>query len=178
MICLALCLRRGGKTMLDGNRCEVCRDIVDDTRARHKQTKYCTRCAKHKKRENSLDPLHPTERRAYMRSYMRAYRRTHPRLSTRYVRAHRKKRRILRPALSGDVPAYADLTSSSQIVYSASAVLFCVGLLTVRHAAGITFEAVQAFISRSAVTVVELTGLVVIGIFSWRHVRDLWRDLK
>jgi hypothetical protein len=52
---------------------------VQTVKAAHKQTKYCVECARIKKRENSLDPWTPEERRAYMRKYMRGYR-AHARL--------------------------------------------------------------------------------------------------
>jgi hypothetical protein len=60
--------------MLEGNRCELCHEVVHGTKARHKQTKYCEGCAKAKKRENTLDPWPPEKRRNYMRVYMRDYR--------------------------------------------------------------------------------------------------------
>lgn len=60
--------------MLEGKLCERCKEKVQKAKARHKQTKYCVKCAKIKKRENTLDPWTPEERRDYMREYMRGYR--------------------------------------------------------------------------------------------------------
>lgn len=60
--------------MKDGNLCELCKGEVQPEKARHKQTKYCVRCARVKKRENTEDPWPPEKRRAYMRRYMRTRR--------------------------------------------------------------------------------------------------------
>lgn len=65
--------------MLRGNLCEECRNKVEDSKAQHQQTRYCITCAKRKKRENTLDPWTPEERRAYMRQYMRQ--RRHPQIA-------------------------------------------------------------------------------------------------
>ncbi len=113
-----------------------------------------------------------------MREYMRKYRRAHPHLSTPYVQAHRKKKQFTQPFHRADLtPEYADLKSHSQILYSVTAI-FLFLLFIFGHSGTITFEGVQVFIGRCSVTIVELTGLVVILMFSWRHVRDLWREMK
>jgi hypothetical protein len=57
-------------------RCILCGMMIDYARSQHNQTRYCLACAKKRKRENSLDPWTPEERRAYMREYMRRYRRS------------------------------------------------------------------------------------------------------
>jgi len=62
--------------MLQGKRCKDCKSYIAESRAKYKQTRYCLDCAKRRKRENSLDPWTPEERRLYMRQYMRRYR--HP----------------------------------------------------------------------------------------------------
>lgn len=62
--------------MLEGNRCERCKQVINGPRANYKQTRYCLACAKIWKKENSEDPWTPEERRLYMRQYMRRYR--HP----------------------------------------------------------------------------------------------------
>src|SRR6185312_14322607 len=80
--------------MLEGNRCELCNSVVDRSKSKHKQTKYCVKCAKAKKKENSFSPWLPEEKRRYMREYMRGYRRDHPRLSSPYVRRHRKNQEL------------------------------------------------------------------------------------
>jgi hypothetical protein len=79
--------------MLDGNLCELCTNIVTGSKARHKQTKYCNRCAKLKKRRNTIESCPSEDRREYMKEYMREYRRKHPGLSTRYVQKLRVKRK-------------------------------------------------------------------------------------
>lgn len=85
--------------MLQRRLCEICRGIVEKLKANHKQTRYCARCAKVKKRENTFDPWTTDERREYMRIYMRNYRLRHPGLSTPYVQRHRtRKRQVLRVA--------------------------------------------------------------------------------
>lgn len=81
--------------MLEGNRCELCFSVVEGVRGTRKQTRYCVRCARVKKVENSLDPWTPEERREYMRRYMRNYRRKRPGLSTPYVRKSRLTKRLL-----------------------------------------------------------------------------------
>lgn len=167
--------------MLDGNRCELCRDVVQGKRAEHKQTKYCLACARRRKRENSLDPLHPDDRREYMRRYMRKYRETHPHLSTRYVRAHREKKTNLNRPADEQLNKNQNLASAQAIFYCGSISLIGVSCALMISGSGnvdlaaITFEKIQGFIGRCAVTIVEVTGLVVVSVFCWRHVRDLLR---
>lgn len=167
--------------MLDGNRCELCRDVIEGKRAEHNQTKYCHRCAKRRKRENSLDPLHPDERREYMRRYMRKYRKSHPHLSTRYVRAHRQKKTSLQKRPEEPLRKNQGPPAAQAILYCGSillVVVFCALILSESAAIGlatITFERIQGFIGRCAVTIVELTGLIVVSIFCSRHVKDLFR---
>jgi hypothetical protein len=60
--------------MLLGKLCERCNEKVQPEKARHAQTKYCVECARIKKRENTLDPWTPDQKRNYMRDYMRGYR--------------------------------------------------------------------------------------------------------
>jgi hypothetical protein len=57
--------------MWKGNLCELCKGKVRSKKARHKQTRYCDKCARLKKRENSEDPWPLEKRREYMRLYMR-----------------------------------------------------------------------------------------------------------
>jgi hypothetical protein len=79
--------------MLKGNRCRLCTEVITSPKAQHKQTRYCDRCAKIKKRRNTLDPWTSEERREYMKQYMREYRRKRPGLSTPYVQKLRNKRK-------------------------------------------------------------------------------------
>lgn len=80
--------------MLAGNRCENCSKEVLASKARFKQTKWCDRCAKLKKRASSLASRPPRDRRDYMRTYMAAYRLKNPGLSTPYVQKHRATRKL------------------------------------------------------------------------------------
>jgi hypothetical protein len=77
--------------MLRGNRCRLCTEVITSPKAQHKQTRYCDRCAKIKKRRNTLDPWTVEERKEYMKQYMREYRRMHPGQSTPYVQKSRNK---------------------------------------------------------------------------------------
>lgn len=167
-----------GKQVLSGNRCELCGTIVEAARAKYKQTKYCGLCAHIKKRQNSLDPLHPLDRRVYMRMYMRKYRQTHRRLSTKYVRAHRLKNRISQSQQAAAACSLPHRKSPTGAFYSASVIVIFLVPFISRHLKGVNFEGIQRFISHCSVTIVEITGLVVIGLFSWRHVRDLWREMR
>ena len=76
-----------------------CNGFIEDSRAVYKQTQYCVRCARIKKRVNSLDARKYKDRRDYLRVYMQTYRKDHSGLSTPYVRKSRaKKKRMLAAA--------------------------------------------------------------------------------
>ena len=83
--------------MLQERSCERCNKAIEPPKATYKQSRYCSSCAKIKKRESDADSDSRTEeqRRQYIRSYMRGYRRAHPGLSTPYVQRHRKRKRAL-----------------------------------------------------------------------------------
>lgn len=165
--------------MLPGNRCVRCGQVVRGPRAEHRQTKYCERCARDKKRENTESPMLPGEKRRYMRKYMRKYRRAHPGLSTPYVRRHRERKREARAQSSGGrepaVPAGA-------LRCHAAATVVVVLLLLFKDAApegrGVGFEEVSAFIVRLQLLVVEVAGLAFIALLCWHHLSDFWRNRK
>jgi hypothetical protein len=79
--------------MIGEKVCELCTNVIDKLKTNQKQTRYCSECAKVKKRENTFDPWTPEQRKQYMRGYMRGYRRKYPGLSTPYVQRHRKKKK-------------------------------------------------------------------------------------
>jgi hypothetical protein len=151
--------------MLDGNRCELCRSVVERRKSKYKQTKYCEQCAKAKKRENSLNPWLPDEKRHYMREYMRRYRLVHPRLSSRYVRRHRKNQE-----LQDSSPIY----KSTQHLRSVNWFLPFFFLIVCPELMD-SFKLIEAAITYLEVLTIKITGLAIIGVFCWRHLTGLKR---
>src|SRR5438093_10812588 len=87
--------------MLPGtNLCERCGRQLEPECAQFKQTKYCSKCAAEKKKEDSRASAkprhHDPERQKYMKAYQREYTRRHPGRSTPYVRALRARKRAER----------------------------------------------------------------------------------
>ena len=70
-------------------KCTNCPELITGPRAQRKQTRYCERCARTKKKANTLDSWSTDKRK----EYMCAYRRAHPGLSTQYVRKFRASQR-------------------------------------------------------------------------------------
>jgi len=70
-------------------KCTNCPELITGPRAQRKQTRYCERCARTKKKANTLDSWSADKRKEYMRDY----RRNHPGLSTPYVRKFRANQR-------------------------------------------------------------------------------------
>lgn len=61
--------------MSEGKPCKgYCDGVIEEARAMHNQTKYCIKCAKLKKRENSEEARTYQDRKDYLREYMREYR--------------------------------------------------------------------------------------------------------
>lgn len=148
--------------MFEGNRCERCEAVVTGDRAKHKQTKYCVGCAREKKRENSLDPWLPEERREYMRNYMRVYRKTHPRLSSPHLRKHPESRQ----------QHQAGSTYLRSVVFP---MMLCLAYLS----SGTTdsnFDALRTLITDLELLVVKVTSLVTVVVLCCRHVAHFWRS--
>ena len=146
--------------MVDG-RCEICRLIVPEPRACHKQTKYCEECARLKKRAGAYNSWHRDVKAAFMRKYMCAYRRSHPGLSTAYVRKHREK-----------------LKSCSGNVTYLSCVSFLLLLLVVvlLVSGKLHYDALPKVISYLELLAVKVTGLIVILLFCWKHLKQFWKE--
>jgi hypothetical protein len=113
---------------------------------------------------------------------MRKYRDEHPGLSTRHVRNHRSRQKRHRPQLSEQFRerSLAPLATAQAAVYCLSLVVL-VGLfpffgsrLLQLDLTAISFGGIQLFIGHCSVIIVEIAGLVVIALFSWRHVKELW----
>jgi hypothetical protein len=157
--------------MLKGRRCEHCTKRIRTSKARHRQTKYCELCAKIKKKENTLDPWLPEERREYMRNYMRSYRRRHPKLSTPYVRKYRKKRTTRFD--SKDAEPQVKRNRCADATKVAPFPLVCVPLILTLFLPGpisqLNYEAVSHLIKQLHTLVLEATGLAVIIILCWHH---------
>ena len=147
--------------MLEGNRCEICNEVVHGRRATYKQTKYCANCAKRRKKENTLNPWLPEEKREYMRTYMRSYRKQHPRLSSPYVRKHREKAR----------EAVGDRS-----LYLRSVAWFLPLIVMAGLASGnveISFDALPTLITHLEIVAVKVTGLAIVILICWRHLEGM-----
>lgn len=162
--------------MLEGNRCVLCQQEIKGKRSSNRQTKYCLACARLKKRENSLDPWHPLDRRDYMRLYMRQYRRRHPRLSAPYVRIHREREKNL--GLSPEGQTAGTRVSCLSVVVFLSLLEFMTPAYASFDLTVLSLDGIQDFIARCVVTIVEASSLVVIALFSWRHIREIWRQIR
>lgn len=147
--------------MLEGNRCERCEVVVAEDRAKHKQTKYCVSCAREKKRENSLDPWLPEERREYMRNYMRVYRKTHPRLSSPHQRKHRETRQ-------------QHQVGSTYLRCVCVVPVLCLAYLSFGTIDS-SFDALRTLITDLELLVVKVTSLVTVVVLCCRHVAHFWR---
>ena len=143
--------------MLEGNRCELCKQVVHGTRAGHKQTKYCEECAKTRKKENTLNPWLPEEKKEYMRKYMRAYRKAHPRLSSPYVRKYREKGR--EKQVEGTVVRQSP-TSLRSIAWFLP--LLCIVNLS-SETLDFSFDIVKTVIAYLELLVVKITSLEAIS---------------
>jgi hypothetical protein len=163
--------------MSERKACVRCGLLVRGPRAEHRQTKYCGECARIKKRENTLNPLLPEEKREYMRGYMREYRRTHPGLSSPYVRRHRERKREAGGESSGGQPSAP--TSASPRCHAGAVILT---LLFFRGDSsegwGVSLEDLSALIPRLELLLVEVAGLVFVALVCWRHLADFWRNRK
>jgi hypothetical protein len=80
--------------MLEGNRCEECKEVIESEKAKYLHTKYCGKCAQKRKKQSTLSSVPPEDKKAYMRIYMRVWRINHPGQSSPYVRNFRKKKRF------------------------------------------------------------------------------------
>jgi len=150
--------------MLEGNRCELCNSVVDRRKSKYKQTKYCVKCARAKKKENSLSPWLPEEKRRYMREYMRGYRRDHPRLSSPYVRRYRKNQELQNSA-----------SKSPEHLRSVDWFFPFVFLMLCPELMDFSFRSIEAVITYIEVLTLKITSLVVILIFCWKHLTELKR---
>lgn len=156
--------------MVDGNRCEYCRVVVPNERARHKQTKYCQDCARTRKNKNSLSSLLPDDKAKYMCAYMRAYRKTHPRLSGPYVRRHREKERERQIAT----------TAAS---HSQRSLRCCAWLLAIAwfgnqllETTDFNVESLSAVFAHLELLIIKATSLVTVIVMCWQQLAHLWRD--
>lgn len=164
--------------MLRGNRCESCGEPIEDARAIHKQTKYCEVCAKIKKKQNTLNPWLPAERRRYMRGYMRAYRRSHPSLSTRYVRKHREKQREIQDSSSSIQEPHSNQHAVTSFCLLVGVLPFLSLIDLPPEGINLSFENIRTTITHLDIIVVEVTGLVAIVSYSLKHLVDLWKRKK
>ncbi|HEY0427549.1 MAG TPA: hypothetical protein VGC76_07060 [Pyrinomonadaceae bacterium] len=161
--------------MLKGNKCELCSEVIQSTKAQHKQTKYCQRCAQQKKIENTQNSWLPEEKRAYMRQYMRNYRRLHPKLNSRYVRKHRQKKR--------EVPAIANCKENSTItkpIYQKKIYFSClwfmpllVGESPSSESMSMWFDSLETAIKFLELAAVKISGLIIIVLVCVRHIKYL-----
>lgn len=149
--------------MVHGNRCEICRRIVPEPKASHKQTKYCDECARCKKRLGSKNSWPADVKAAYMREYMRSYRKVHPRLSTTYVRKHREKLR----SCSG---------KASYLSSPAIPLLFLVIALILSGNLDPHSDSLPVFIAYLELLTVKITGFIVIVLICWKHLKRFWKD--
>ena len=149
--------------MVDGNRCELCRRIVPQAKACHKQTKYCDECAQMKKRLGAKNSWPADVKAAYMREYMRIYRKAHPRLSTNYVRKHREK---LRSCSS----------KASYLSFPATPLLFLVIALVLYGNLDPDSDSLPVFIAYLEVLTVKVTGFIVIVLICLKHLERFWKD--
>lgn len=169
--------------MLEGNRCERCEKTIVGERAKRKQTKYCKKCAKIKKRQNSLDSWPPEKRKEYTAVYMREYRRKHPALSTKYVRKHRKKKQAERATTrvpKEQLALQPVLETLNSVAYPLVYLLLISQPVIFSELAGVqlSFEGIRTIITHLGSLVIEATGFIVTVIFCLRHLRDLWREMK
>lgn len=148
--------------MVDGNRCEVCREIVPEEKACHKQTKYCDGCARSKKLAGTQSSWSRDEKAAYMRGYMRGYRKRHQRLSTPYVRKHREKLR--------EGSRTAPYRSVAIPVLLLSLLFMQSGNLSPHS------DTLPVLISHVELIVIKVTGLIVVVIICWEHLKRFWKD--
>jgi hypothetical protein len=146
--------------MLEGNRCRLCTEVVRGIRARHKQVRYCERCALIQKRRNTLDPWTPEERREYMKRYMREYRRKHPGISTPFVQKFRNRKTD-----KTKVAAYALLRRLRQ--------------------GGTTMDGMHELLNKMSdieLLILRATGLIILtcacGYIVWLHVKPLLEAVK
>jgi hypothetical protein len=148
--------------MKDGE-CQNCKGEIEAKRAAHTQTKYCARCAREKKRENTLPSRHPEDQRVYMRDYMRDYRGEHPGLSTPYVQKHRERKRAERGA------------SNYALLFLLLPLLLMVGLLP--NWSSLSFESVSKAITDTEQLVLKAACLASVAIFCYRYLAShLGRD--
>ena len=151
--------------MVDG-RCELCRQIVPKPRACHKQTKYCEECARSKKRASAHNSWPAQVKAVFMRKYMRAYRQSHPGLSTAYVRKHREKLK----SCSGN----ATYLSCISLLLSLLLLLLLVALLA---SGRLHYDALPKVISYLELLAVKVTGLIVIVLICWKHLKQFWNEM-
>jgi hypothetical protein len=146
--------------MVDGNKCENCRRIVPAPKACRKQTKYCDECALQKKRAGAQNSWPADVKAEYMRKYMRGYRKSHPRLSTEYVREHRKRLR--------ESSGTASYLSSVAIVLAFLLVSFSENL-------DLSFETLPALLSYLELLAIKVTGFIVVVFICWKHLKQFWK---
>jgi len=151
------------KAMVEGNRCEICYGIVPEPRARHKQTKYCTECARSKKRLTTLDSWSPERKREWQRDYMRDYRKRHPRLSTKYVRRYRERSR-------------ASVSNPSYLNSVAPLLPFLVVALLISGGLDPYTDALPVLISYLETLTLKLTSFLIVAILCWRHLQRVLKD--
>lgn len=140
--------------MKDG-KCQNCKGEIEAARAVHRQTKYCARCAREKKRENTLPSQHPAAKSEYMSEYMCRYRSRHPGLSTPYVRKHREKKRAERGA------------ACNVLLLCLVPLLTAVGLLP--DWSSLSFESVGKAITDTEQLVLKAACLASAVIFCYRY---------
>lgn len=161
--------------MLDGNRCERCKEKILSEKAKYNQTKYCEICAVLVKKEQAA-ALRIAGRK-YMLYYMRAYRCKHPKLSTKYVRKFRAKhalQRALAQSQEIDQPGVHSKPAAHLFL------CFPLVITSVMALAGyqLNFDTICALISHLHRLFLEATSLGVIGIFCLRHLAALWKNIK
>lgn len=154
--------------MLEGNRCELCYEVIQSSKARHRQTKYCQECARQKKKENTGDSWTPEDRREYMRRYMSEYRRRHPKLSKPYVLKHRREKQKARISVHRTVTFYC-------LWFLPLLLLAPVSTETM----SVWFDSLKTAIAYIELIVIKITGLVIVVTVCWKHIKHLFaRDDK
>lgn len=147
--------------MLAGNRCELCHEVIQSTKARHPQTKYCKSCAKQKKKENTENSWSPEKIKEYMRRYMRRYRQLHPKRNRIYLRKHRQKTR--------KITAASD-QNASFLCLALIPLLFLEPFST--ESMTLWFDSLKTSITYLELIVINLTGLIVVVKVCLRHIRS------
>ena len=143
--------------MLEGNKCELCRLVIDTEKPLRKQTKYHAHCAQIMKTRNTLPSWPPDKRRDYMREYMQRYR-------------HRKQ--------NSSNAAETQLDSPGNISDRATFVIglpLIISLLSANASSRSVFEWVLSLLRDLHLVVLEAAALAVAITLAWQHLRELWK---